>query len=480
MVQTDPQATRKPLPEGIVEQLRAIVGAEYVLTEEWDRITYSYDASFLSALQPGMPDVVAQPNSTEEVAAIVKLAAQHRIPIVPRAAASAMTGGSVPISGGITVDLRRMNRIIEIDTDNLQVFCEPGIVHDSLNQQLTPLGFTFPVDPGSTRMATLGGMVANNSCGMRAVRYGSTYHYVLGLEVVLPSGEVIWTGSGQSKALQSASGMNLNGLFCGSEGILGIITKLRLKIIPRAPARGVVTALFNELEDAGVATQLIFKGGIIPTALELMDRAAIRAVQKYRPELNLVEAEAMLLIEIEGQPAGVTETAQSVAKLLEQLTPSVAWSDDPTKVAALWQARSVLGAAAGSIKDHATRVATGEDIAVPITRMPETLRKINQIAEKWNVACTTYGHIGSGNVHSAFVIDPRDKDEVERVQKAADELHHLAIDMGGTVTGEHGVGLVRTAYMAREHGTALAAMQAIKRALDPHNIMNPGKLIPME
>jgi glycolate oxidase len=166
--------------------------------------------------------------------------------------------------------------------------------------------------------------------------------------------------------------------------------------------------------------------------------------------------------------------------LLEQLTPNVAWSDDPTKVAALWQARSVLGAAAGSIKDHATRVATGEDIAVPITRMPETLRKIAQIAKKWDVACTTYGHIGSGNVHSAFVIDPRNKDEVERVQKAADELHHLAIDMGGTVTGEHGVGLVRTAYMAREHGTALAAMQAIKRALDPHNIMNPGKLIPME
>ena len=480
MIQTNPQLPHQPLPDGVVDQLRAIVGAEYVLTEEWDRITYSYDASFLSALHPGLPDVVAQPNSTEEVAAIMKLAAQHRIPVVPRAAASAMTGGSVPISGGITVDLRRMNRIIEVDLDNLQVFCEPGIVHDSLNAQLTPLGFTFPVDPGSSRMATLGGMVANNSCGMRAVRYGSTYHYVLGLEVVLASGEIIWTGSGQSKALQSASGMNLTGLFCGSEGTLGIITKLRLKIIPKAVARGVITALFDRLEDTGVATQLIFKGGIIPSALELMDRAAIRAVQKYRPELNLVEAEAMLLIEIEGQPAGVAETAATVAKLLEQITPNVKWSDDPTQVAALWQARSVLGAAAGSIKDHATRVATGEDIAVPITKMPETLRRIAEIAKKWNVACTTYGHIGSGNVHSAFVIDPRDQDEVDRVLQAADELHHLALDMGGTVTGEHGVGLVRTGYMAREHGTALGVMQAIKRALDPQNIMNPGKLIPMD
>ena len=189
--------------------------------------------------------------------------------------------------------------------------------------------------------------------------------------------------------------MNLTGLFCGSEGTLGIITKLRLKIIPKAQARGVVTALFDKLEDSGVATPADLQGRDHPSALELMDRAAIRAVQKYRPELNLVEAEAMLLIEIEGQPAGVAETAQTVAKLLEQITPNVQWSDDPTKVAALWQARSVLGAAAGSIKEHATRVATGEDIAVPITRMPETLRRIAELARKWDVACTTYGHIGS-------------------------------------------------------------------------------------
>lgn len=469
---------RSPLDPAISEELRAIVGPDRVLTEDWDRAAYSYDASFLSVLQPGLPDVVVQPASTEEVAAVVKVAAKYRLPVVPRAGASAMTGGSVPTQGGITLDLRRMNRVLEIDLDNLQVLCEPGIIHKALNDQLLPHGFSLPVDPGSTGMATVGGLVANNACGMRAVRYGSTYHYVLGLEVVLASGEVIWTGSQGSRALQSASGLNLTGLFCGSEGTLGVITKIRFKILPKAPARGVVTALFDRLEDAGEGTRLIFRGGIIPSALELMDRAAIRAVNTYQPDLRLPDAESLLLIEIEGQPAGVRETAQTVAQLLGTLSTRVQWADDPAEVAKLWQARSVLGAAAGVIRPHSTRVATGEDIAVPISRMPETLRAIHAIAAQWAVPCTTYGHIGSGNIHSAFVIDPRDPDEVDRVLKASDAIHELALRMNGTVTGEHGVGNVRAQFMAREHGPALAVMQAVKAALDPLGIMNPGKLLP--
>ncbi|HEX5503673.1 MAG TPA: FAD-binding oxidoreductase [Thermomicrobiales bacterium] len=472
--------TARPFDPAIIDELRAICGPERVLTEEWDRLSYSYDASFASVLRPGVPDVVVQPESTAEVAAAVKVAARHRVPIVPRAGASAMTGGSVPRAGGITLDLRRMNRVLEIDLDNLQVVCEPGIVHDQLNQQLAPHGFSFPVDPGSTKMATVGGMVSNNSCGMRAVRYGSTYHYVLGLEVVLPSGEVIWTGSMGSKALQSASGLNLNGVFVGAEGTLGVITKLRLKILPKARSRGVVTALFDRLEDAGEATRLIFRGGIIPSALELMDAAAIRAVNAYKPELRLPEVAALLLIEVEGLPAGVAETARTVSDLVQTLTERVEWSDKPAEVAALWQARSVLGAASGLIREHATRVATGEDIAVPISRMPETLAAIGEIGRRHGIACTTYGHIGSGNVHSAFVIDPRNQDEVDRVLQASDEIHQLALRMGGTVTGEHGVGFVRSGYMGQEHGPALAAMQAIKRALDPLGIMNPGKLLPSE
>ncbi len=470
--------TRTPLDPAVIDELKAALGAEKVLTEEWDLVAYSYDASFASVLQPGVPDVVVQPDSVDEVAAIVRVAAAHRVPIVPRAGASAMTGGSVPHAGGITIDLRRMNRVLEIDPDNLQILCEPGIVHDALNQTLAPHGFFFPVDPGSSKMATVGGMVANNACGMRAVRYGSTGHYVLGLEVVLPSGEVIWTGSPGSKALQSASGLNLTGLFVGSEGTLGVITGLRLKILPKPPARGVVTALFERLEDAGEATRLIFRGGTIPSALELMDAAAIRAVNTYKPGLNLPEAEALLLIEIEGQPAGVAEAAQAVAQTLASISTRVQWSDQPSEVAALWQARSVLGAAAGAIKPGATRVATGEDIAVPIARMPETLRAISEIARRHDLACTTYGHIGSGNVHSAFVIDPRDPDEVARVLRASDEIHELALALGGTVTGEHGVGFVRSAFMDREHGPALAVMQAVKAALDPLGIMNPGKLLP--
>lgn len=473
-------ATRQPLDPAVLDELRAIFGDERMLTAEWDRLAYSYDASFASALQPGVPDVVVQPESTAEVVAAVRIAARHAVPVIPRAGASAMTGGSVPYAGGITLDLRRMNRVLEIDLDNLQVLCEPGIVHDTLNQQLAPHGFSFPVDPGSTKMATVGGMVSNNSCGMRAVRYGSTYHYVLGLEVVLASGEVIWTGSPRSKALQSASGLNLTGIFVGAEGTLGVITKLRLKILPKAPARGVVSALFDRLEDAGEATRLIFRGGLIPSALELLDQAAIRAVNTYQPALELPEAEAMLLVEVEGQPAGVAESAQTIAQLLGGIARDVRWSDRPAEVARLWQARSVLGAASALIKPHATRVATGEDIAVPISRMPETLRSIAEIAQRHGIACTTYGHIGSGNVHSAFVIDPRDADEVRRVLAASDDIHELALRMGGTVTGEHGVGVVRAQYMAAEHGPALEVMRAIKYALDPQGIMNPGKLLPAE
>ncbi len=471
---------RRPFPPAAMQALQQHFGPDRILTAEWDLISYSYDASFASALRPGVPDVVVQPQSTEDVVYAVKVAAQYRVPIVPRAGASAMTGGSVPSAGGITLDLRLMNRILDVDLDNLQVVCEPGIIHDALNAHLLPLGFSLPVDPGSTKMATIGGMVANNSCGMRAVRYGSTAHYVLGLEVVLASGEVIQTGSANSKALQSASGMNLTGLLCGSEGTLGVITKVRLKILPKAPTRGVVTTFFDRVEDAGEATRLIFRGGIVPSALELMDRAAIQAVNKYRPDLKLPDAAAMLLIEIEGQPAGVAETAQTVARILSTISERVEWSDDPARVASLWQARSIMGAAAGTVKEHATRVATGEDIAVPITRMPETLRRIAEIAQRWEVGCTTYGHIGSGNVHSAFVIDPRNDDEVDRVLKASDEIHQLALEMGGTVTGEHGVGFVRPQYMAQEHGPALAVMQAIKHALDPFGIMNPGKLLPLE
>lgn len=472
------ETARPPFPPEALRELQGRFGTARVLTEEWDLLAYSYDASFASILRPGLPDVVVQPESTEDVAFAVKIAARYGVPVVPRAGASAMSGGSVPRAGGITLDLRRMNNILEIDLDNLQVVCEPGIIHDSLNAQLLPLGFSLPVDPGSTKMATIGGMVANNSCGMRAVRYGSTYHYVLGLEVVLASGEVIWTGSQNSKALQSASGLNLTGIFCGSEGILGVITKVRLKILPKPPARGVVTAFFDRLEDAGEATRMVFRGGIVPSALELMDRAAIRAVNQYRPDLKLPEAEAMLLIEIEGLPAGVAETAQAVAAAISSLSARVEWSDEPQRIATLWQGRSVMGAAAGTVKPGATRAATGEDIAVPLTRIPETLRRIAEIARKWEIGCTTYGHIGSGNIHSAFVVDARDTDEVARVLKASDDIHALALEMGGTVTGEHGVGLVRPQFMAQEHGNALPIMWAIKRALDPQNIMNPGKLLP--
>ena len=458
--------------------LRRLVTTGDVLDAATDLEVYGYDASFLTQLKPVVPDVAVIARSEADVIAVMRYADEHRIPVTPRGAASGCGGGCVALRGGIVLAMNAMNRVIEIDGPNGQAICEPGVVHARLNELVAPDGLIFPPDPGSSRMATVGGMASTNAHGVRAVKYGPTSSWVLGLKVVLPNGDLIETGSVGSRAKQSAAGLELTKLFVGAEGTLGVITRLRLKLLPRPKARAMVFAVFDVLEQAGEAVQAVYRSGISPSAIEILDSRSLRAANLYRPDLGLREAEALLLFEVDGNPAGVRWDAEQIAETVRPLASEVEWSDQEPRIAKLWAARSVVGAAVGALRPGSTRAYAGEDICVPLSRIPETLRGIQELSAKYDVPVATYGHIGGGSLHPAVLVNGRDPDDVRRVIALTDAIHHLALDLGGTVTGEHGVGAARAPYMTREHGAALDTMRQIKRALDPHGIMNPATIVP--
>ncbi len=475
----NPQSTfRVPHSSALASDLRALLRDSQVVEAPGELQTFAYDASFMTQLSPRTPDAAVIAGSEEDVCAVLRYAHERGVPVTPRGAASGQAAGSVALGGGIVLSLNAMNRVLEIDVPNLQAFCEPGVVHAQLNAVLSPHKLVFPPDPGSSKMATVGGMASTNAHGMRAVKYGPTSAWVLGLDVVLPDGRLIETGSVGSRAKQSSAGLELTKLFVGSEGTLGVITRLRLKLLPIPPARAIVTALFDALENAGRAVQEVFGAGVSPAAIEILDERCIQAINLYRPGMDLPPVEAMLLFEVDGNPPGVRWDAERITETVRPLARDVEWSDEPGRIAALWEARSLVGAAIGALRPGANRAYCGEDLCVPVARIPDTLRAIQDISAKYRIPIATYGHIGGGGLHPGHLIDGRDPDEVRRVLQVADEIHHLALRMGGTVTGEHGVGAARAPYMAREHGPALDTMHAIKRALDPRGIMNPGKIFP--
>jgi glycolate oxidase len=458
----------------LAADLRALLTDSRVVDAPAELRTYAYDASFLTQLAPHSPDAVVIAASTEDVSAVLRYANQHAIPVIPRGAATGQAAGAVALGGGIVLALNAMNRILEIDVANMQVICEPGVVHAQLNAALAPHGLLFPPDPGSSRMATVGGMASTNAHGMRAVKYGPTSAWVLGLQVVLADGEVIETGSVGSRAKQSSAGLELTKLIVGSEGTLGVVTRLRLKLMAIPPSRAIVLGLFDALEDAGQAVQAVFGAGVSPSAIEILDERCIQAINLYRPAMALEPVEALVLFEVDGNPPGARWDAERVSEVIAPFARRSEWSDEPARINALWEARSVVGAAVGMLRPGSNRAYCGEDICVPVARIPETLRAIQDISARHRIPIATYGHIGGGGLHPGHLIDGRDPDEIRRVLLVADEVHQLALRMGGTTTGEHGVGAARAPYMAQEHGPALDVMRRIKRALDPKGIMNPG------
>jgi glycolate oxidase len=456
--------------------LKNMLGPDKVLTEDLDLLYYSYDSSFLTKLQMVSPEAVVLPRSTEDVQKVMQFAYENRIPVTPRGAGTGETGGSAPLSGGIVLDLSAWDEIVEVDGANMQVTVRPGVIHADLNDHLAAHNMFFPPDPGSSKMCTIGGMVANNASGLRAVKYGCTEQYVLGLEVVLPDGRVITTGGMRSKAIKNVSGLNLTKLFVGSEGVLGVITRIRLRCFPKPKSRGILMAVFDNLDDAPATVLDVYRAGILPSGIEILDSSAIRAVNAFKPHINLPDAEAILLFEVDGNPPSVEWEGSTIVRIAEERARQVEWSTDPQRMAALWEGRSVTAAAAARVRPDGSRIFAGEDISVPLAGVAEALRRIRALGEKHGIQVVNYGHIGDGNVHTAPVIDPENTAEVEKVMELVHDIHLLAIELEGSTTGEHGVGAVRREYARLEHGPAVDVMQSIKKALDPHNIMNPGKL----
>lgn len=462
----------------LAARIRAALPAERILEDETSLLPYAFDASFWSLRARRLPEVVAMPETTAEVAAIVRIADETGTPIVPRGAGTGQTGGAVPASGGIVISFARMRRILEIDRRNLQASVEPGVVFADLQSALAPHGLFFPPDPGSGRACTLGGMAANNASGPHAVRWGTTSAYVLGAEVVLADGSVIVTGGERSRALKSSSGIDLTKLFVGSEGTLGILTRLRLRVQPRPPARAVVLAGFPAMEDTVLSLDDLFAAGILPSTAELLDRSAVEALMTWKPELELPEGEAVLFIEVEGTAGHVASAVREVDAIVRRRASVTRLAEDERAIKRLWAARGGLAAATALLHPGKARIFAGEDLAVPLSEIPRTIRRARELGAEAGVAVIFYGHFGDGNVHSAILIDPEDPDEVRRADLLAHRLHELAIEVGGTVTGEHGTGAVRQPYMRAEHGDALDVMQRIKDTLDPKGILNPGKIYP--
>ncbi len=461
----------------IRKSLVEILGKDKVLTEELDLMYYSYDSSFLTKLKPSTPTAVVLPKSTEDVQKIMLYAYNNGINVIPRGAGTGETGGCIAVEDGIVLDLSTFDEIVEIDNKNMQVIVRPGIIHADLNRELAKHNLFFPPDPGSSQMCTIGGMVANNASGLRAVKYGCTEQYILGLEVVMPNGEVIVTGGLKSKSIKNVSGLNLTKLFVGSEGILGIVTRIRLRCWPKPRARGIAMAVFDKLDDAPETVLEVYQAGILPSGIEILDSSAIEAVNMFKPEINLPNAEAILLFEVDGNPPSVEYEGQTITEVALKRARSVEWSTEPQRMAQLWEGRSVTATAAARVRPDGSRIFAGEDISVPLAKVADTLRAIRSIAAKYGIKVVNYGHIGDGNVHTAPVINPEIPEEVAQVEKLVHEIHLLAIEMEGSTTGEHGVGAVRRQYAQLEHGLALDYMKKIKNAFDAKGIMNPGKLI---
>lgn len=460
----------------IKKELLKILGEEKVLTNELDLMYYSYDSSFLTKLQPVTPTAVVLPTSTAEVQKVVSFAYENSVNIIPRGAGTGETGGCVATEGGIVIDLSRWREIVDIDVKNMQVVVRPGIIHADLNDELAKFNLFFPPDPGSSKMCTVGGMVANNASGLRAVKYWTTEPYVLGLEVVTPTADVIMTGGEQARCIKNVSGLNLTKLMVGSEGVLGVITQIRLRCFPRPKSRGIAMAVFDNLDDAPATVLDVYQAGILPSGIEILDGSAIKAVNEFKPDIKLPDCEAILLFEVDGNPPGVEYDGQVIREVAQKRARQVEWSTDKKRMAELWEGRSITAAAAARVRADGSRIFAGEDISVPISKVAEVLRAIRALGKKYDIQVVNYGHIGDGNVHCAPVINPESPAEVERVQKLVDEIHLLAIEMNGSTTGEHGVGAARRGYAVKEHGPAVEYMKKVKAAFDPKGIMNPGKL----
>ncbi|MDR7868368.1 MAG: FAD-linked oxidase C-terminal domain-containing protein [Sporomusaceae bacterium] len=460
------------ISEEIKKSLRRAVGAENVLDSDIDRFGYSYDSSSMPILPAYKPDVVVLPTTAEEVSKVMAIAFAHGIPVTPRGAASNRTGGSVPLEGGIVLSLDRMTKILELDEDNMMVTTEPGVRTIDLYNYCAAKGLFFPPDPASWKVSTIGGNIAENAGGMRAVKYGVVSDYVMALEVVLADGTILNTGG---KAIKNVTGYDLKHLFTGSEGTLGIITKATLKLIPMPKQRGTLQIMFKSLDAACATIQKMLQENIVPAAAEVMDKTSLDIVSKKRKVILDPVIESCAIIEIDGEDQDALDAQakriEAVASALGAVNFQVAQSQSESDE--LWAMRRGLSQAVAALAPN--RI--GEDIAVPRGSFPEVVRRIKKLGEKYDLTIVVYGHAGDGNLHPTVLCDYTDAELMERVHKAIDGIFEAALAVGGTLSGEHGIGISKKPYIVQALGQAgVETMKVIKQALDPKGILNPGKI----
>jgi len=448
--------------------LRSLVGAENVLTSKEDLIPYSFDGT--AALQQ-MPGCVVLARNRDHIRAVLQYANETRTPVVTRGSGTGLSGGSLPAQGCIVLCTVKMTEILEVDRANLTMLVEPGVTTLQIADAATAVGLFYPPDPGSMKISTIGGNVAENSGGLRGLKYGITRNYVMGLEVVLPDGEVLWTGN---KCVKDVAGYSLRDLFIGSEGTLGVITKVLLRLIPKPAAKKTMVATFNAMDQAAQCVSDIIAAQIIPCTLEFLDRTTIHCVEDFAKVGLPLDCAALLLMETDGHPVVVNEEAakmEEIARKNGALEVRVAKDDaEATKLATA--RRSAFSALA--------RVAPTtilEDATVPRSELAKMIRFVEAVAKKHKLRIGTFGHMGDGNLHPTFLTDERKKDEMHRIHEAFQEIFDEAIRLGGTITGEHGIGLAKKDFLPKFAGNAqMRVMRELRRALDPNGILNPGKM----
>ncbi len=454
-----------------VLKLKEIVGAENVMTSAESRIAYSYDAT---AMEPRLPEAVVRPASSDQIPEIVRLANEEQFGVVPRGSGTSLSGGAIPTENTVVLLTNHWNRILEIDRENLTVTVEPGVITARLQEAVEKLGFIYPPDPGSSSICTIGGNVAENAGGLRGLKYGVTKNYVMGIEAVLPTGELLWTGG---KSVKDVAGFDLKSLLIGSEGTLGIFTKIILKIIPKPESSKTLLAFFPSIDDAAKTVMAIIAAKITPAMLEFLDHTTIRCVEEYTRLGLPTDAEGMLLIEVDGKNAVISEDARLVESICRQYhATSLTIAADEQQSQNLKSARR----SAFPSLARATPTTIMEDVAVPRAALAELVHRINLLAKKYGLTIGNFGHAGDGNLHPNYLTDERDRTAFGRAMACVDEVEETAIALGGTITGEHGVGLYKKRMLEKMvHAPAIRMMQQLKGMIDPNNILNPGKVIEM-
>lgn len=456
------------IPQTTLDKLRSIVGRENLLDSAEDKIAYSYDGT---PLLKQLPDAIVIPRSVEHISRLLKLANEEQFAVVPRGSGSGLSGGSVPVENSVVLLLSHWNRILEIDQKNLSVWVEPGVITGQLHAAVEALGLFYPPDPGSAAISTIGGNVAENAGGLRGLKYGVTKNYVLGMEVVLPNGDVVLTGG---KSVKDVAGYSLKDFLIGSEGTLGVVTRVLLRLIPKPQATKTMLAFYDKLSDSAEAVSDIVAAKITPAALEFLDNTTVRSVEDYMHLGLPTTIESLLLIEVDGRRAEVEEDAAKVLEICRaHHVRDVKVAADEQEAVRLRAARKSAFAALARVKPTTIL----EDATVHRSEVAPMLEKINRIASAHDIRIGNFGHAGDGNLHPTCLTDERNADEIQRAERAIEEIFTEAVRMGGTITGEHGVGLAKRQFLEKLTGeAAIDMMRKIKQTIDPNSVLNPGKI----